>query len=153
MANKRGRKSKLDVVKENLEQIKEWAETGVNEEQMAKSLGISVSTWEKYKNEFSELKEILKGGRIKLVADLKSALIKRALGFSYEEKKQYIKEDDTGGTTTYTEITTKKALPDVAALNSALQNFDGDWYRDKKNYEIKLQELKLRERLAEKDNW
>ena len=89
---KRGRKSKKDIIEENLDRIEEMARYGANEADIAKSLGISVSTWEKYKNEFSQLKEVLKNARQDLVVEIKSALVKRALGFNYEEKKQYIKE-------------------------------------------------------------
>lgn len=150
---KRGRKSKADIVIENLDKIKEMARVGVTEEEIAKSLGISVSTFEKYKNEFSELKESLKTSKIDLSVTVKSALVKRALGYEYEEKKQYITEDDNGNKKKHTEITTKHMPPDVGAINSLLQNIDDNWYRDKRGAELRKQELELRKQMAEDKEW
>lgn len=150
---KRGRKSKADIVYENLDKIEEWAKNGATEEQIANSLGISVSAFSKYKNENKELSDVLKKSRMKLVVDLKSALVKKALGFHYEEQKQYIREDENGKKTLYTEKYKKYSPPDVAALNSALQNYDGDWYRDKQAIELKRQELELKKKMAEDKEW
>lgn len=147
-----GRKVRYDsYVKPHLQEIPTWMQT-MTEEQIAKRLGIAVSTWHDYKNKHPELAEAVKQGRQDLVSDVKSALIRRAKGFCYEEKKQYIKEDD-GGTTEYTEITTKYALPDVGACNSILQNLDGDWYRDKAMSRLRAQELELKKRIANANNW
>ena len=154
MAQKKaGRKSKLDVIKNNMEQIEKWSRSGLREEQIAECLGISSTTLSKYKNEYPELKDVISRARVFLVADLKNVLVERAKGFTYEEKKSYTKRDESGRETTYIEITEKYALPDVAALNSLLQNFDGDWYRDKQVYKLKEQELRLREKLAENREW
>lgn len=154
-AKKRGRKSKIDIVKENLDHIKKWAELGATEEQIAESLGLSRSAFSEYKKDFKELNDVLKKARVKLVIDLKDTLVSRAKGFEYEEKKQYIKKDEvTGNKTQYTEIATKRALPDVAALNLCLKNWDKDWQNDPKLYELKRQELELRQKMAEqKDEW
>ena len=150
---KRGRKSKADIVIENLDRIKEMARVGVTEEDIAKSLGISVSTFEKYKNEFPQLKESLKTSKVDLSVTVKSALVKRALGYEYEEKKQYITEDDNGNKKKHTEITTKHMPPDVGAINSLLQNIDDNWYRDKRGAELRKQELELRKQMAEDKEW
>lgn len=150
---KRGRKSKADIVIENLDRIKEMARVGVTEEDIAKSLGISVSTFEKYKNEFPQLKESLKISKVDLSVTVKSALVKRALGYEYEEKKQYITEDDNGNKKKHTEITTKHMPPDVGAINSLLQNIDDNWYRDKRGAELRKQELELRKQMAEEKEW
>lgn len=150
---KRGRKSKADIVLENLDRIKEMARVGVTEEDIAKSLGISVSSFEKYKSEFPQLKESLKISKVDLSVTVKSALVKRALGYEYEEKKQYITEDDNGNKKKHTEITTKHMPPDVGAINSLLQNIDDNWYRDKRGAELRKQELELRKQMAEEKEW
>lgn len=150
---KRGRKSKADIVLENLDRIKEMARVGVTEEDIAKSLGISVSSFEKYKSEFPQLKESLKISKVDLSVTVKSALVKRALGYEYEEKKQYITEDDNGNKKKHTEIITKHMPPDVGAINSLLQNIDDNWYRDKRGAELRKQELELRKQMAEEKEW
>ena len=87
MTQKRGRKSKLNVVKENIDQIEKWARSGLREEQIAECLGISTSTFSKYKNEYPELQKTIENARVFLVADIKNALVERAKGFKYEENR------------------------------------------------------------------
>lgn len=147
-----GRKVRYEsYVAPHLQDIPNWMQT-MTEEQIARRLGIAVSTWHDYKNKHPELAEAVKRGRQDLIADVKSALIMRAKGFEYTEKKQYLQESERG-TTSYTEITTKRALPDVAACNSILQNLDKNWYRDRAAAKLREQELELKKRLAEANNW
>lgn len=151
----RGRKSKLDIIKDNLEHIEKWAKLGATEEQIAESLGVSRSAFSEYKKQYPELNDLIKKARMNLVIELKGTLVERAKGFTYEEKKQYIKKDEvTGNKTQYTEISTKQALPDVAALNLCLKNWDKEWQNDPALYELKKAELELRKKMAEdKEEW
>ena len=152
MAKKRGRKSRYDsYVKPHLHDISEWVQT-MDEVQIARRLGVSEATWHDYKNKYPELSEAVKAGRQDLISDVKSALKMRAKGFEYQEKKTYTKVGDNG-TAVYEEITTKYAPPDVAACNSILQNLDKDWYRDAAIYKLRVEELKLKKRIAEANNW
>lgn len=151
-----GRKSIYEEkIKSRFKDIKKWLEGGATERQVAKALGVAYSTFNKYKVEKMEFKELLKSvDRSEIVCELRSALLKKALGFTYEEKKQYIKADEDGKKNTYTEITTKTALPDVAAINLALKNYDKDnWNNDPAAYELKKQELELRKQQIEKEEW
>ena len=155
-STKRGRKDKWSIIKDNLKTIEKLSRNGATEKQIAKSLNISYSTFNKYKAEKKELSEILKKGREDLVEQLRGALIKKALGFSYEEKKNYIKYDEvTKHKTQYTEITKKEALPDVAAINLALKNYDTDnWSNDPAMLSLKQQELELKKKMSEQnDGW
>lgn len=126
---------------------------GASEKQIADTLGIAYSTWNKYKVEFQELNDLCSKPRAKLVDNLRSALVKKALGFSYEEKKVYKKKDGEGREYTYTEITTKQSLPDTTAIFGALNLYDEDYVKDKKAHELKKEELELKKLLADKDNW
>lgn len=154
MAEKKqsGRKSAKSIILENFDFIKRSAEQGASEEQIYEALGICSTTWYKHKSQMPELKELIKNARTNLVLDLKSALIKRALGFEYTEKKTYIKEDENGYVTRYTEETTKYNAPDVAAIINSLSNYD-DWYRDKKLYDLKAEELELKKKAADLNLW
>lgn len=152
---KRGRKGKYEThVKPYLSEIMEWCRS-MTEAQIAEKLGVGNSTFQFYKGEYQELSDALKKGRRDLVADLRSALIKKALGYDYEEKKQYIKTDlITGHKIQYTEITTKPAHPDVAAINLALKNYDKDnWANDPAMLDLKKQELELRKQAIENKEW
>ena len=69
-------------VKPHLKEIEEMAQY-MNEEQIAKTLGIAYSTFNRYKNDYSELKRSLQKGKQELVKTLKSVLIQKAKGYDY----------------------------------------------------------------------
>ena len=107
--------------------IENWARQGLTELQIAKNLGIGMSTLSEYKLQHLELAEALKKGRAIIVVEIENALVKRALGSTYEEIKTSIRM--IGGVETkYTEKTKKYALPDVGACCFLLKNKDrGNW--------------------------
>lgn len=150
MARKAGRPCKYDThVKPYLDDIREYC-TYMTEEQIAKVLGVSVSAWCEYKNKYPELNDALKKGRADLVRQLRSTLIQRAKGFRYEEKKT-VREK---GKVVREEIYQRSALPDVAALNLLLKNYDPDnWANDPQALRIREKELELQKQRAENDNW
>ena len=150
MARGKGRPNKYEThVKPYLEEIKKWCQT-MTEKQIARKLGIAYSSWCLYKNDYSELSETIKKGRQSLVVELKSTLIERAKGFQYTEKK-VIKE---GGEVVREEIYTKSSLPDVAALNLLLKNYDAEnWSNDPAVLNLRKKELELKERQIEINEW
>ena len=149
MADK-GRKNKYEkYVKPHFKDIEKWLNNGASERQVAEALGISYASFNNYKRDHSELRELCEKPRVGVILELRSALVKRALGFSYEEKKQYITEDEEGGKKKHTEITTKQALPDTTAIFGALNLYDPEYVKDKKAHELKEQELELRKQMAE----
>lgn len=154
MAKKKaGRKGLYEThIKPNFEKIDEMLNKGASEKQVAEALGVSYASWNNYKVSHSEFGELCSKPRTKLIEDLRSALVKRALGFSYEEKKQYITEDKDG-VKKHTEITTKQALPDPTSIFGALNIYDPDYVKDKKQHELKQQELELRKMQAELKDW
>lgn len=156
-----GRKSKYEShIKPNFKQIDKWLNGGASEKQCAKSLGIAYATWNNYKAKYTEFKELCEKPRTGLVEDLRSALVKKALGFEYEEKKQYITQEldpitkkPIGKPVMRTEIYTKQSLPDTTAIFGALNLYDEEYVKDKKQYELKQQELELRRLSAESKDW
>lgn len=146
-----GRKSKYDeYVKPHLEKIRDWVKSGATEEEICKALGISTSTFNVYKQQYSELMESLRTGRQCVVLDIKSALYKKAMGFEYEEKRG-IKKD---GKTVSMEVYVKYCPPDTTAAAMLLRNLDPE-YRDK-DYtftDCRKQEVELRKALAECNNF
>ena len=80
--------------------------------------------------------------------------MKKALGFDYTETKTINKMETDGSMSTTTETAHKHALPDVAALNLCLKNYDPEnWANDPQALEIKKQELELRREIADRDSW
>lgn len=156
MAEKRGRKSAYETkIKPRFDEIREWLINGANNENIANNLGINMVTFYKYVKEKNEFNELLKKGRIAIVAQLRSALIKKAMGFEYSETKIIEREDpDTGEKVRTVETYNKKSLPDVAALNLCLKNYDElHWSNDPQGDKIKREELELKKQKLEKDDW
>lgn len=147
---KTGRKNKYYThIKPHLKDIEVMLQT-MTEEQVAKSLGVAYSSWNKYKTEFTEFTEAIKKGNCTLVSELKSVLKKRAKGFQYEERK-VIKEK---GQIVREEIYVKSALPDVASINLLLKNYDKDnWSNDPQIIELRKKELELKEKQVEANSW
>lgn len=154
MAN-RGRKSAYEtVIKPRFSEIREWLENGATDRQIAENLGVAMSTFCKYKAEYEEFTEFLKKGRQPLVMKLRGALVKKALGFTYNETKKYKKKDMDGNEYIYIEETTKQSLPDVAALNLCLKNYDPDnWANDPQSLALKREELELKKKIYEDNKW
>lgn len=170
---KRGKPGKYDeYVKPYLPLISEWCRT-MTEQQIAEKLGIGYSTFNQYKVDYPEVKEAIKKGKQNLVAELKSALIKKAMGYEYTETKEttervkwpeniradlldagFTLEEIDSARTVKVEVAHKKMAPDVAALNLALKNYDKEhWANDPQALELKKKELELRERQVEANEW
>lgn len=149
-----GRKGKYEThIEPFFERIRELLNGGASEEQVAAALGVSYASWNNYKRDHEEFDALCREPRTKLIGDLRSALVKRALGFSYEEKKQYITEDEDGKKKKHTEITTKQALPDTTAIFGALNIYDPEYVKDRKQHELKQQELELRKMSLDLKDW
>lgn len=145
----------VERVKPRFEEIEKWIQEGATEKQVASALGIGYTAFNNYKVRYKEFSDFLKNiDRGKIIVDLKSALLKKALGFTYEEEKKYVKTDPkTGLAFNYVEIQKCYCPPDVAAINLMLKNLDKDWSNDPKNDEFKRMELELRKQSLEKDNF
>ncbi len=137
-------------IKPYLDDIKDAIERGVEENQIAKQLGVSVSSWCEYKNRYSEFAELFKKKDVsEILRRLDGALMKIATGYEYTEKKQYIKNEKDGEKVTYTEITTKHQPPNPTAIFGAYNRFDPNYVKDKAYYDLKQQELEIKRMNAE----
>ena len=142
-------KSKWPQVRERFAEIEKWARDGLTEKQIAKNLGISRNTLNDYKNRYPDFSDTLKRGKQVCVAEIENALVRRALGYEYEEIKTYIK-DDAQGTTTYTEKTIKHQPPDVGACAILLKNKDkGNWSDNPMKIDLEREMLDFRKKLEE----
>ena len=117
-------------------------------------MGIGKTAFYEYKNKFTELAEALRTGRAKIVADIKAALLKTALGFYYEEEEKYIKKDKDGEQITTLKKNKRYSAPNVQAAQMLLRNYDKEWQdKDTITNDLKQQELELRKAMAEANNW
>ncbi len=124
-----GRKCRYEThVLPHIEQVREWIQL-LTEDQIAKRLGISQRSFQKYKNDHPELAQALKEGRQELVENLKMTLKKKAQGFYYEETKTVVKQED-GAEVKIIERYKKYAQPDTGAAHLLLKNLDDSWRND-----------------------
>lgn len=86
--NKGGRRGKYHewLTDEGLIKLEGWARDGLTDEQIAHNIDISPSTLYEWKNKYPEISEALKKGKEVIDRQVENALLKRALGYSYEEK-------------------------------------------------------------------
>lgn len=110
-----------------LVEIEDWVRNGATDEEVAKRLGIAYSTLREYKDEFSAFSAALKRGKDYVDAEVENALLKRALGYSYDEVTQELKE----GKLVTTKTVTKQVVPDVTAQIFWLKNRRVTKWREK----------------------
>lgn len=122
-------KSKWPDVQEKLNNglVEAWARDGLTDEQIAGNLGIAVSTLYAYKAEHEEFSEALKKGKAVVDFEVENALLKRALGYEYEE----ITYEDGKPI----KKVTKQVAPDVTAAIFWLKNRKPAQWRDKREVE------------------
>lgn len=76
------------VIKPNFPKIEQLLQSGATERQVAKTIGIAYSTWNKYKAEQGEFSELILKSREKPVDDLINRTFKSAMGFTHKIKRQ-----------------------------------------------------------------
>ena len=101
-----------------------------------------------YKNKYPELQQAIVSGQQDLIMDLKSALIKRAKGYEYEEKT--VTKSGVDDKEPTIQIKQKLMPADVGAAIFLLKNLDREnWADNWHNKELKEKELELKRVLAE----
>ena len=147
--SKKKRLTKYDThVVPKLIDIEGWARDGLIDEQIAKNLGVAYSTFREYKDKYSALSAVLKRGKEIIDREVENALLKRALGYNYDEvTKERIKKVDEKGTPAIdfhgypiyemltTKIVTKQVVPDTTAQIFWLKNRKPEKWRDKQQLE------------------
>lgn len=82
-------KSKWPTIQENLFRIKMWCRSGMLEKDIASNLGVSVSTFEKYKVDHPELREALKNGKEIVDFQVEDSLFKKCTGHYAKETRAF----------------------------------------------------------------
>ena len=120
------RRSKYDpdITPEIAEQ---YARDGLINEEIASKLGISTTTFYNWQKKYVEFSEALKKGKQVVDAKVEKALLKRALGYDYEEIKVTVNESGQKKV----EKTKKQVKPDTTAQIFWLKNRLPDKWRDK----------------------
>lgn len=118
---------------DNLTRLQAWAREGLTDEQIAKNMGIAAQTLYDWKKKFPEISESLKESKEVVDAMVENALLKRALGYEYDEITEEPRFDKKTGKMemTVTKKVRKKVLPDTTAQIFWLKNRKPDLWRDK----------------------
>ena len=117
--------------------VEMYLREGMTEAQAAKKLSVSVATFETYKNRYPEFLGAIKRGKAPVDFDVENALLKRALGYTYQEKKTVTKITPDGeGTVAEVHTTVKHVHPDVTAQIFWLKNRNQPRWRDIKAMEL-----------------
>lgn len=130
------------LTKENLLLIEGWARDGLIDKQIAKNMGVAYSTLREWVKKYPALSAALKKGKEVVDRQVENALLKRALGYRYDEVTQELAEqlnEETGKPEMVlieTKRVTKEMHPDVTAQIFWLKNRKPDVWRDKKETEL-----------------
>ncbi|MEK8128365.1 transposase [Paenibacillus filicis] len=140
-----GRPSKYEShVLPKLNLVESWARDGLTLDQISHNLGIALSTFCDYKNQYSELSEALKNGKDDIDILVENALLKRAVGYEYEEVTKeplygpggkMFRNDDGTPMIAVTKIVKKQVAPDTTAQIFWLKNRKPGAWRDKQDIE------------------
>lgn len=115
------------LMPEGLLKIEGWARDGLTDEQIAHNMGIAYSTLRKWRDDFPAISAALKRGKEVVDRMVENALLKKALGYEYEEvKKKY-----ENGVLVERIVTRKEVVPDTIAQLFWLKNRKPDMWRNK----------------------
>ena len=121
--------------KDSLVKIEAWARDGLTDEQIAHNMGISRSTLYEWKKKYSSISDALKRGKEVVDIEVENSLLKKALGYEYEEYKEVQKVID--GKKYHEKILIKRHCPpDTTAIIFWLKNRKPDIWMDRKAKEV-----------------
>lgn len=137
---KAGRHGKYEewLDKDSLLKVQGWARDGLSDEQIAHNIGINKGTLCVWKNRFPEFADAIKKGKEVVDREVENAMLKRALGYEYDEVTQEpVTDKDTGITEMrVTKVVAKQIVPDVTAQIFWLKNRKPEEFRDKRDVEL-----------------
>ena len=109
--------------KDKLILLEGWARDGLTDEQIAKNIGISRSSLYEWKKKEVDIFDALKKGKEVIDFEVENALLKRALGYEYEE--------ETYENGILTKKVKKQVPPDTTAQIFWLKNRKKEQWREK----------------------
>ncbi len=121
-------KYKYWLTPEGLLKLEGWARDGLTDEQIAENMGISRSTLNSWKDKYPDISDTLKRGKEVVDRQVENALLKRALGYRYDEVTM-----ENG---VETKRVTKEVMPDTTAQIFWLKNRKPEEWRDKKDVDL-----------------
>lgn len=131
------------LTEEGLLQLESWARDGLTDKQIASNMGITEQTLNVWKKNYPSLFESLKRGKTVVDIQVENALLKRALGYSYDEvtKERVLDYDPSTGQVvgSHMEVTKtvrKEVQGDTTAQIFWLKNRRPEQWRDKRDVSV-----------------
>lgn len=128
-----GRKGKFAdwMTPDGLTMIQGFARDGMTDAQIAQKIGISTQTLYDWEKRFPEFLDALKKGKAPVDIEVENALLKRALGYDYEEVITEIEDLGEGRQKKHVRKITKHQPGEVSAQIFWLKNRRPGRWRDK----------------------
>ena len=118
-----------------------WARDGLTDEQIARNCRISRQTLNEWRNTYPAISDAIKKGKEVVDILVENALLKSALGYTYNETKTEIFPD---GTTKVTHAI-KEMPPNATAQIFWLKNRKPKEWRDRRETAVQVQEQDVQE--------
>jgi hypothetical protein len=128
-----GRKGKFEewLTDDGLTRLTGWARDGLTDEQIAQNIGINRCTLYDWMKRFSNISNAIKKGKEPVDTQVENALLRRALGYDYEETITEVEDLGGGKTKKHVRRVTKHMPPDTTAQIFWLKNRKAKQWRDK----------------------
>ena len=128
-----GRKGLFEewLTDDGLTQIQGWARDGLTDEQIVHNMGIGLRTYYEWQERFPQFAQAIKKGKAPVDIQVENALLKRAMGYDYEEVITEIEEIGEGRQKKQVRKVKKHMAPDVTAQIFWLKNRRPGRWRDK----------------------
>lgn len=115
---------------DGLTKLQGWARDGLTDEQIADNMGIGTTTLYRWKDEYKDIRESLKRGKEVVDRHVENALLKRAMGYEYEE--------ETYEKGMLAKVVKKQVAPDTTAQIFWLKNRKPNEWRDKREQSVTM---------------
>lgn len=116
------------LTEEALEQVKEYAQQGLINKEIANKMGVNTATLYEWQNRFPDFADAIKKGKKVIDEQVENSLLKRAIGYQYEEETWGKNHD---GDMVVVKKVLKSQAPDVTAQIFWLKNRNPKEWRDK----------------------
>ena len=130
---KAGRKGKYQewLTPDGLTMLEGLARDGLTDELICKKIGIGSRTFYEWMERFPQMAQAIKKGKAPVDIQVENALLKRALGYEYEETITEVEELAGGHQKKHIRKVTKHCPPDTTAQIFWLKNRRPERWRDK----------------------
>ena len=149
--SKGGRPSKWGThVEPRLEEVRQWAKAGATNREIAAALGIDESVLYDYQRRYPEFTKTITEGRMSGAAEVKTALLKLAVGFEATDTETKVEPGEDGKMhPTASKITKRQVPPDIRAIEAYLRNAADEWSDvDSASRMVKEAEAELKRMMA-----